>query len=64
MEILAILLVDDDHYILHYIKNLLVQEDMTVQCAENGVEALAVLKQNAFDLMITDYDMPGLDGYL
>lgn len=57
-----ILLVDDDQYIRHLVKNILEQEGMTVQCAENGVEALLELKQNTFDLMITDFDMPVLDG--
>ena len=57
-----ILLVDDDQNILWLVRNLLVQEGMTVQCVESGESALAELKQNTFDLMITDYDMPGLDG--
>jgi len=62
MKMNSVLLVDDDKYILPLVKNLLGQEGMSVQCAENGVAALAVLKQNTFDLMITDFDMPEMDG--
>jgi CheY-like chemotaxis protein len=61
-QLTKILLVDDDQYILHLVKNLLEQEGMSVQCAANGAEALAVMKQKTFDLMITDFEMPGLDG--
>lgn len=57
-----ILIVDDDPCFLNLVKNLLMQNGMSVQCAANGQEALSELKANAFDLMITDYDMPGLDG--
>lgn len=59
---LSILLVDDAPDILRLIKNLLEQEGMSVQCEVSGEEALCELKANAFDLMITDYDMPGMDG--
>lgn len=62
MKMDKILLVDDDQYILHLLKNLLIQDGMTVQCAENGEVALSELKQHTYDLMITDYDMPVLDG--
>lgn len=57
-----ILLVDDDQYVLQLIRNLLVQEGMAVQCASSGEECLLLLKNRPFNLLITDFNMPGLDG--
>ncbi len=33
-----------------------------IQEAENGVEALAKLQENSFDLVVTDINMPVMDG--
>lgn len=57
-----ILLVDDDQEILTMVKGFLEEEGMTVQCANSGEEALGILRENDFRLMITDIKMPGLDG--
>lgn len=59
---LSILLVDDAADYLRLVGNILVQAGWQVQCAESGEEALSRLNNNTFDLMITDYDMPGMDG--
>src|SRR6266568_4604790 len=58
-----ILLVDDNQDFLGLVKNLLEQEGMTVRCAESGEEALSELRENTFHLMITDLNLPGLDGF-
>ncbi len=34
----------------------------TAGCARDGLEALALLKENRYDLVITDIKMPGMDG--
>lgn len=57
-----ILLVDDDCDCLAIVKLLLEQAGMTVQCASSGEEGLLLLKNRLFLLMITDFNMPGLDG--
>ena len=57
-----ILLVDDDPDCLAVIKTFLMQEAMTVQCAMSGEEALCELREDTFRLMITDFNMPGMDG--
>ena len=36
---------------------------MTVQSAESGEEALCELREKTFYLMITDLNLPGLDGF-
>lgn len=58
-----ILLVDDDYDYLHQVKSLLMREGMAVKCAENGVKAISELKGNNFALMITDLNMPEMDGF-
>jgi response regulator receiver domain-containing protein len=58
-----ILVVDDDRQNLGLVRHLLENEQMTVQCATSGEEALRKLEKNTFDLMITDLNMPGLDGF-
>jgi CheY-like chemotaxis protein len=57
-----ILIVDDDRDYLGLVGNLLRQEGMNVCCVSSGEEGLARLKEGVFSLMITDYNMPGLNG--
>jgi DNA-binding NarL/FixJ family response regulator len=59
-----ILLVDDHAILLDGIKNLLDKEDgiEVVGLAEDGDKALQFLKSNKVDLLITDFNMPGMDG--
>ena len=42
---------------------MLEREGWQVQVAENGVQAMNMLKDNAFDLILMDIQMPELDGY-
>jgi DNA-binding response OmpR family regulator len=57
-----ILLVDDDPDMLGLAKQLLQANGATVYCAENGEEALNILNRRSLDLMVTDLNMPGLNG--
>jgi DNA-binding NarL/FixJ family response regulator len=59
-----ILLVDDHAILLDGIKNILDKEDaFTVSAlASSGEKALEFLKNNEVDLVITDFNMPGMDG--
>jgi DNA-binding NtrC family response regulator len=56
-----ILIVDDDQ-LLRQCLYYLFEGKYSVTTAENGREGLDKFKQNGFDLVITDYKMPGLDG--
>lgn len=58
-----VLLVDDSKTARRHIRRVL--EKMGLQHiteAENGANALSALKQSTFDLVVTDYNMPEMDG--
>ena len=57
-----LLLVDDDLLILRSISAALEQEGYHVATAANGEEALAMLDQAHFDLVLTDLVMDPVDG--
>jgi CheY-like chemotaxis protein len=57
-----ILVVDDDRIILKVVKLILEREGISAFCVESGEEALEKLNERTFSLMITDLNMPGLDG--
>lgn len=58
----AILVVDDSVVVRNKLKKLLENNSFEVTTANDGLEALDVLKNNSFSLVITDLEMPNLDG--
>lgn len=63
MEQAAILIADDNPEIREIIQILLSGEGFQVHEAASGTQALGMLKENTFDLIILDIMMPGLNGY-
>ncbi|MEZ4945146.1 MAG: response regulator transcription factor [Cyclobacteriaceae bacterium] len=60
---MKILLVDDHAILSDGVKSLLEKEDYKVVFqADSAERALDFLKKNEVDLMITDFNMPGMDG--
>ena len=57
-----ILLADDDNAIRTIVAELLEFLGYEVALAINGIEALAVFIENSFDLVLTDFEMPAMDG--
>jgi DNA-binding NtrC family response regulator len=57
-----ILVVDDELTIIEVLKTLLVKSGYSVTACLNGSNALDKLKEEVFDLMITDVRLPGIDG--
>ncbi|MBW2563632.1 MAG: response regulator, partial [Deltaproteobacteria bacterium] len=62
MEDYKILFVDDDSAIRSIVDKYLSREGYKVSLAESGVEALKLLKAKKFDIVFTDFKMPGIDG--
>jgi CheY-like chemotaxis protein len=59
---LHVLVVDDDPAVGRLIQLLLEQDGHAAQTVCNGEAALALVDQCPFDLLITDYRMPGVKG--
>lgn len=60
---LAILVVDDDMIIRQVVTRHLKLMDHDVDAAGNGIEALAAIDRKRYDIVITDLQMPGMDGH-
>jgi DNA-binding response OmpR family regulator len=58
-----ILVVDDDENILNLEKTILGQRGFEVTGAASGAEALKLLAQRTFDLVLLDVMMPEVDGF-
>jgi two-component system chemotaxis response regulator CheY len=59
---LRILVVDDSTTIRNLVANCLKQSGHAVTACSDGAEALRCLNCGAFDLIITDFNMPVMDG--
>ena len=58
-----ILVVDDEKLIVKGIRFSLEQDDMEVDCAYDGEEALQYAKNCEYDLVLLDVMLPGIDGF-
>jgi CheY-like chemotaxis protein len=58
-----ILIVDDTPYTHRVLNIILRRNNHTVQSARNGMEAIDCLTQTTVDMLITDINMPILDGF-
>jgi len=57
-----ILVVDDEPLVCDAVKMMLDFDGHLVKTAANGKEALAMLDEGQFDLVITDFQMPAMKG--
>lgn len=57
-----ILVVDDSHTVREMERRLLVRSGYTVSTAQNGQEAWNLLRLNEYELLISDVDMPQMNG--
>jgi two-component system response regulator ResD len=63
MAKIQILVVDDEWNMRNLLRIYLIKEGFEVKEAASGYEALSMMKQHSFDLMILDVMMPGMDGW-
>ena len=57
-----ILVVEDSELVRHFAESFLTVAGYEVKVASNAQEALKHLESERVDLMLTDYDMPGMNG--
>ena len=58
-----VLVVDDEKLIVKGIKFSLEQDDMQVDCAYDGEEALNLARQTEYDMVLLDVMLPKLTGF-
>jgi two-component system, NtrC family, response regulator PilR len=61
-EAVKILVVDDEKSMREFLEIMLEKDGYEVSCAENGEDALEVIRKKQFDLVITDIRMQRIDG--
>ncbi len=62
MDKALILLVDDDRAVKHLLSETLEIEGFLVMTSGNGIDALTLIEQYSFDIILLDIMMPGMDG--
>lgn len=63
MEKRNILIVDDDNHYLELVECIVEQAGLSARYATSGEEAVGMLKEGRFATLITDLNMPGMDGF-
>jgi len=59
---IRILLAEDDHSMRAYLSRALERSGYEVVSVDRGTEALPLIEQGGFDLLLTDIVMPEMDG--
>lgn len=62
MRTIRMLLVDDETEFLTLVRKRMARRNVEVTTAENGTEALRLLNEQVFDVVVLDVRMPGMDG--
>jgi DNA-binding NtrC family response regulator len=59
---ISILIVDDEESVRDSLYNWFIDDGYRVECAENAKQALSLLVEKEFDIVLADIKMPGMDG--
>ncbi len=62
MSQLHVLVVDDDPAVRDVLQEALMQEDYSVSTAEDGAAAIQAVKDSVVHIVITDFQLPDIDG--
>lgn len=57
-----ILLIDDDESIRDSMRMFFLGEGISIQALETAEEGIKALEKQSYDIIITDYRLPGMDG--
>ncbi len=63
LQPLSILIVDDEEFILETMAHFLKRRAKEVVMASNGAEAWKLLQERTFDIVVSDIEMPEMNGY-
>ena len=58
-----ILVVDDDHVTRQLVSRMIEGLGFQVETANGGIPAMHYLNQSEYDVLVTDLQMPDMDGY-
>ncbi|HYE19876.1 MAG TPA: HD domain-containing phosphohydrolase [Tepidisphaeraceae bacterium] len=59
---MRVLIADDDPIAIELLRDALTDAGHDVACAADGAAALAALTREPFQVLVTDWEMPGIDG--
>lgn len=62
MDLKQVVIADDDHLVLRILRGVFEQAGFIVHTAHDGQEALALINKHPVDVLITDINMPNMDG--
>ena len=62
MSVKRVLIVDDDQNLREVLSAVLSEGGRVVDTARDGIEAVALIGQNQYHMILSDLSMPGLDG--
>lgn len=57
-----VLVLDDEKIVLDSVSRILEAENYEVRTCQQGEEAVEILKEGGYDILVTDLKMPGMDG--
>ena len=60
---LEVLLVENDREIREVLTKALLNEGCLLHSVRFGAEGLSLLKEGSFDVIISDFSLPGMDGF-
>jgi len=59
----SVIFVDDDVLYLKLVQSIVEERGVMAHYATSGADALEILRLNPCETMVTDLNMPGMDGY-
>jgi DNA-binding response OmpR family regulator len=57
-----VLVIDDDPAVRAFLTEFLEQQAFEVRTAQDGMQALSIFRAEPFDLILVDFQMPGMSG--
>ena len=57
------MIVDDEEILRNLLEKILSREGYQIKCAEDGLAALEMLREEPCDIVISDMQMPRMDGF-